>query len=231
MTYRVSLERARGCGFRKEGGLYLVAPQLTEPCPRLPMAVESCPTCGEGVKPARSWTWIRPAELFPAQDHGDPFHNMGCPLSPVTDQTVIDDHGPRRHRTEDDSRRAGLIWVGEGFYATAEAFMQEAAQMGVSRRIAALPKGFEVGKTWVYLGHRKALGSMSRSVPVSEIMEHPTKSLSAHDYVDGWQPGIITLFMPTAVEYVLKQGEEGDVELQESLAKRGIQAVKVIRDE
>jgi hypothetical protein len=57
--------------------------------------------------------------------------------------------------------------------------------------------------------------------------------MAAHGLDDkgDYAPGIITLFRPTALEYVLKQGEEHDTELLESLEKRGISPVKVIRDE
>jgi hypothetical protein len=211
---KVSVEAARGCGYRKPGGLYLVSGGLAEPCERLPLPVEACPTCSQGIKPARGWTWVDPRVLFPAQVHGPASHNAACPLglNPVLDggewRDVI---STSYHRTGD---RAGLIWVGEAFYPTADEFMREAHLMGVSRRITAVPRGFVVGETWVYLGHRKAVPP----APAEFGQEAPEPS-----------PGVVTLFKPTAIEYVLKDGEEDDPDLLASLEERGLTPVKVIR--
>lgn len=222
---RVSIEAARGCGYRQPGGLYLVAPTLNEPCPRLPLPVEACPCCGQGIKPARGWTWVKPASLFPAEVHGSPAHNMVCPLgiNPALVDARIPEamlapganpsFGAGYHRTGD---RAGLIWIGEAFYKTPEAFTAEAALMGVSRRIVAVPRGFVVGETYVYLGHRKAIHT------IREVGEAGAENVTL--------PGIITLFKPTAIEYILRPGEEDDADLLDSLEKRGIEAVKVIRE-
>ena len=44
-TVHTSVESARGCGYRKGGGIYLVSGGLSEPCPKLPIELHSCPTC------------------------------------------------------------------------------------------------------------------------------------------------------------------------------------------
>lgn len=199
MGVRVSIEGARGCGYRKPGGLYLVAPALSEACSRLPLQVGACPTCGGGVKPARGYTWIHPVELFGAVQHGTPEHDARCPLG----SRAADLHG--------DEGRAGLLWIGEKFYPTARDFMDEAARMGVSRRIIAVPRGFEIGETWIFLGHRKGVGG----VPVfGEDVEA--------------RPAIMTAFQPTAIEYVVK-GDETDEELA-AMEERGLSLVQVVRD-
>jgi hypothetical protein len=197
MTIRTSVESARGCGYRKEGGYYLVAPALSEPCPRLPLALNRCPHCGQGIGPARGFTWVTPSTLFPAQVHGTYPHNAICPIGWTSDLGF-------RHRTGD---RAGLIWVGGLYYPTPESFMEEAARMGVSRRIRRPPRGFKVGEHWIYLGHAKA-------IPANED--------------DEASPGVITLFRPTAIEYIVK-GTETPEEI-EALEERGISPIKVIRD-
>lgn len=214
---RTSTEAARGCGYRVPGGLYLVAGELTEPCPRLPLPLDRCPHCGQGIGPARGWTWITPSVLFPAQEHGTVEHNAHCPLGRPTAARLVEAglEPLSYHRT---GERAGLIWVGEKFYSTPDAFMDEAAQMGVSRRIKAVPMGFEIGKDWVYLGHRKAINA----VEVTGDPEDP-------DARDTFYPGVITLFKPTAIEYVVK-GTETQDEL-DALEKRGISLVKVERAE
>jgi len=214
MSVTTSVEGARGCGYRKAGGYYFVAPALSEPCPRLPLELDRCPHCGQGIGPARGLTWITPAVIFPAQVHGSPSHTERCPLGRGTTfghdaQEFAND--PMYHRT---GALAGLIWVGGLYYPTAESFMEEAARMGVSRRIKAPPRGFEIGEHWIYLGHRKAI-------------------LGTEDDPDlgprtVYRPGVITLFKPTAIEYVVK-GDETDEEI-EGLEERGITPVKVIRD-
>jgi hypothetical protein len=50
--------------------------------------------------------------------------------------------------------RYGLIWVGEAFYGNPQRFLDEAATMGISRRIAAVPRGFVLGEDYVLLAHR-----------------------------------------------------------------------------
>jgi hypothetical protein len=55
---KLSHEKPRGCGRRKPGGLYLVAPGDGAPCCKLPIKLDVCPTCHAGIKPARGWTWV-----------------------------------------------------------------------------------------------------------------------------------------------------------------------------
>jgi len=135
---RVSVESKRGCGFRKPGALYLVAPpgEFTM-CGRLPLPMHVCPVCGSGVKPCRGWTWVRPQELFANSDcRSERSHCATCVLRELPE-------------------RAGLIWVGGMYYQTPDLFLREAKTLGVSRRITAIPKGFVPGKTVVLLAHRK----------------------------------------------------------------------------
>jgi hypothetical protein len=221
MTVRTSVEGARGCGYRKPGGYYLVAPQLSEPCSLLPMPLDRCPHCGQGIGPARGFTWITPTVILPAQVHRTPSHNEICPLGrPLmrmdglnrTTAEDVENDPTLYHRMGD---RAGLIWVGGLFYPTAESFMEEAARMGISRRVQRPPRGFKVGEDWIVLGHAKAI---------------KTPGIEVEGTVQEWEfsPGVLTVFKPTALEYIVK-GSETDEEL-EALEKRGISPVKVIRD-
>lgn len=201
-------ESARGCGFRKPGGLYLVADKPNEPCPRLPFETHSCPTCGAGIKPARGFTWVDGATFLPPEHHGSIGHNLVCPLAP-------DGDGSSR------LGRCGLIWVGGSFYPTPESFMREAVEMGVSRRIHRLPRGFEIGETWVLLGHRDAVVK-----PCPECADDVDPECPTCD--DGFvkTSGVITAFRPTAVEYVVR-GDESAEELGK-MSERGISPVRVV---
>lgn len=196
---RTSVEGARGCGFRKPGGLYLVAPALAEDCSRLPLATHSCPTCGSGIHPARGWTWIVPLNLVGMKAHEPGSHSIRCPIGmPGLD-------------AGQQGLRAGLLWIGEQFYPTPESFLEEAARMGVSRRISKVPRDYKRG-TYVFLAHRKA------------ILERRPNFIE--DRAPEFAPGIISIFRPTAIEYVVK-GDETD-EFLAGLEKRGIEPVKVI---
>lgn len=184
----VSVEGPRGCGYRRVGGLYLVSKGLGVPCGRLPFETTVCPCCSAGIKPARAWTWIDPDLLVKNAPPCDKPFCETCPLS--------GHHG----------RKVGLLWVGEKFYPTPTEFIEEALRMGVSRRIPRLPRGFEVGKTWVLLGHRKGV---------------------VRDGKD--RPAIVHAFCPERVEKVVR-GDESDEDLQK-LIDRGITPVIVQHEE
>ncbi len=214
-TIRTSVEGPRGCGFRKGGGIYLVSGGLSEPCPKLPIELHVCPTCGSGVKQARGFTWILPDPLLDPGAHGSPSHDLVCPLG---------------HRMTEEywahGERAGLIWIGTVFYPTPESFMAEAQAMGVSRRISAVPRDFKVGETWIALAHSRAIpGECEHGAPA----ELPCASCVGGTSAGEWRGGVITFFKPTAIEYVIK-GDESEDEL-DALEARGFDLVKVVRAE
>lgn len=177
----------RRCGPRVPGGLYLVSLYLSEPCPILPYPVGSCSACGHGIHPARGWTWIEPRDVWGPEPHGrSPEHALRCPLGGGMPEG-----------------RHGLIWVGARHYPETADFFAEAERIGVSRRVKAVPRGFELGTTWVYLGHKNA---------VRAGVETETRV-----------PGLITAFKPEAVEYIIR-GTETDEELA-ALRRRGLTPV------
>lgn len=184
------IEAKRCCGWRKPGGIYLVADGPAARCGRLPLPLCICPTCGGGIKPTRGWTWINAASLAATVDcKAGGWFDAGCAVCPMGGKIT----------------RAGLLWIGHGFYANPNAFAVEAARQGISRRINAMPKGFAVGETWVLLAHRKAI-------------QNP----------DGtWAAAIFAAFCPQRIEYVVKD-DDPESKL-EKLAKRGFTLVRVKR--
>ena len=206
---RTSYEGSRGCGTRKGGGLYLMSDGVGIECGLLPVELHVCPTCGTGIKPARGWTWIEPDGLLPHHDEytgeidrerleniAQPPPHEGCPLN------VPGLLG----------ERAGLLWIGEQFYKTPAAWLAEGREMGFSRRVKAVPKGFVLGETWVLAAHRKA-------IPASwEWESGGSEELKA-------QPGIFHIWMPERIEYVVK-GTETPEEIA-ALEARGIEPVIV----
>lgn len=121
-------------------------------------------------------------------------------------------------------RRAGLLWIGERFYATPDAFNREAGQMGVSRRIKAVPHGFELGTTWVLLAHRRAIAAgctECRGTTMSGA--EPCRTCDGTGSV--WTAGIFHVFKPIAIEAVVH--EETTAETAAALRERGLTPVCV----
>lgn len=209
MNIPVYHEAKRGCGYRQPGGLYLRDDNPTTSCCKLPLKVERCPTCDHGIKPSRSWTWIDGDEWFkgPCQ-----IRNPFCRLARL------------------GIGRIGLLWIGEKFYPTPNDFTFEAEVMGLSRRIPAVPREFEVGKTWVALAHRKTFSSKcKRCDGKAQVIDPHTEAMTDCPECERgivYTPGIFRLCLPTRVEYVVK-GDETEEEL-EKLVKRGLTPVKVI---
>jgi len=112
-------------------------------------------------------------------------------------------------------QRVGLLWIGKSFYPTVEHFEGEAAKMGICRRIAVMPRGFEVGQTFVWLAHRQATAVPTFWSDGSGVEHKP-----------GVGAGVFRVFRPTAVEYVVK-GTESDGKLR-GLEARGVSLVRVV---
>ena len=186
-TVEQRLDRKRGCGWRKPGGLYLVADGLSRPCGKLPIPLDVCPVCGGGIKPARGWTWVNGTALAAGQT----CRELGCSVCPLGSPAGIG--------------RCGLLWVGGAFYRRPADFLAEAAEMGVSRRVPAVPKGLEVGKTWVMVAHRRAIINADGSFTAA----------------------VFGIFRPQAVEYVIR--EDDSTEKLERMVQRGITPVRIER--
>lgn len=166
-------------------------------CGRVPFPLHACPTCGGGYRPSRAWRWVEPKEMLspmPESNCGE--HSaltcMMCPMNPYFWER---------------GAKAGLIWIGEAHYPAPQEFMREALEMGVSRRIAAIPRGFRAG-TGVFLAHKKAVP------PSGDVLGE-----------DGFTPGIFTFFRAQRIEYVVRGDETPDK--IERLHDRGVQIVRV----
>jgi hypothetical protein len=194
-------EKRRGCGYRKQGGLYLVAGGPEAPCGKLPLPLEVCKTCGQGIKPARGWTWVDGQKLFADVE----CMMQGCGL----ERTCILENPPER---------MGLLWVGEQFYPTPVDFLKEGAEQGICRRLHAIPKEFVVGETWVLLAHRKAININRKGLPEGN-----------DDEGDQFLPGIFSCFLPRQIQYVVRP-DDGEEKLKD-LEKRGIRPVRLVWDQ
>jgi hypothetical protein len=230
----ISNEERRGCGYRKPSaggvGIYLMGPSTGSPCGRMPFALKACPTCGGGIKPSRGWNWITPRDLFgPAPDQLPTSVLSQCKLNEpfihdVLTVNVTCQSCPLGGAIPEG--RHGLIWIGEAHYPTPEDFLLEAKRLGLSRKIGALPKGFELGKTIVYLAHRKA-------IKVPTLIREPLVSDDELKSEFEYRPGIFATFKPTGVDLVIAD-ENAVPEKATKLAEKigdGARIVRVIPKE
>jgi len=212
-------EPKRGCGYRKVGGLYMVSGNLSSPCGRLPVELHVCPVCNAGIKQTRSFQWINPrALLAKVPDTCDmrlasSRYCTTCPLSPAN-----------------LPERAGLLWIGQAFYPTPADFMKEAAALGVSRRISALPRGFKLGEDWVLMAHPVAV----ERTPNTDEEREELAELNAARAKDELpltltltRPGIVTMFRPVRFEKIVTDTEAKDTEAMDALRAKGITPVAV----
>lgn len=239
MNIEVSIEAPRGCGYRKAGGFYFVTdPYGMAPCGKLPIPADVCPTCSQGLKFARGFSWIDgkrwtaglvcrsggPATFRELGDNlaADLGDCPGCPLGTTEGQPNV------------DLSRVGLVWIGEKFYPTPQDWIAETKKMGISRRLNHVPRDFEVGKDWVFVAHMKVIREDCSNPDCQDgKIDLPTKKRlvncpTCKGKKEVWKPAIFHLFKPQALEYVV--GEKDSVDKLERLEKKGVKLVKVIRD-
>jgi len=205
----MSIEQIRGCGYRKVGGLYLCGGGQKMVCDRLPYELKVCPVCGAGIKFTRGWTWLD--WLKYAGNH------EGCheAVPAITSGVLNTGNLCPVCFPETYPQPYGLLWVGESFY-TPETFIQEAIQMGVSKRIAAIPRNLKLGETWVLFAHKKA---------VTKVSTYPNPELPAlPDTVE--YPGIFYAFRPQVLELLIWESEATEDKLVE-LEHRGIKPIVI----
>lgn len=194
----MATEAARGCGYRKVGGLYLCGEGASMRCDRLPYKIENCPTCGSGLKFTRAWTWLDWEKY--AGYHLD---DCKCPpaICPVCYPIV-------------DRQPYGLLWIGEKFYSP-EAFIRESMQLGVSRRLpftGEIPRAsklLKLGETWVLFAHKHVI--------------HTGTDAQNNDV---YEPAIFHAFRPTRLELLIWQKDATNERLVE-LERAGITAIVI----
>lgn len=202
----MATEAKRGCGYRKVGGLYLVGSGGGIPCDRLPIALEVCKCCGQGIKQTRGWTWVDVAGLI-GGDHQAAL-NYAAGDNPSSAGTCkCPSYCPLCWNVQ-AMGKAGLLWIGAQFYPTIEAFEAEAQSLGISRRITTLPRGFEIGKSFVLFAHARGIIK------------------ATGDLTAGYVPAIFRVWKPERIERIYKESERGGEAVQAD-EKRGITPVFV----
>ena len=195
----MACEARRGCGYRKVGGLYMVGGGFGVPCDRLPFELSVCPCCGAGIKQTRGWTWVDVAAL--AGGNHVITGSAGCKPCGCFSGC------PLCHNVK-GMGKAGLLWVGAQFYPTIEHFEAEAKALGVSRRITAVPKNFEMGKTWILFAHPRGIIK------------------AVDDLKAAYVPAIFRVWKPERLERIFKESDRNS-EAVAADVKRGITPVFV----
>ena len=131
-----------------------------------------------------------------------------------------------------DMGSAGLLWIGEKFYKTPAEFDAEAMQLGVSRRIHAIPRQFKVGETWILLAHPKAIKQTCADCIGAGLIANGDTSVCATCDGKGemFQAAIFKVWKPSRIEKILPESKRDSAEVAE-LEKRGITAVFVPDDD
>jgi hypothetical protein len=252
----MAVEPKRGCGYRRQNGLYLVGGGLSAPCDRMPYCLDRCRTCGGGVKFTRGHTWLEPDFFEPhtrssecqcthgsmggsCSGCGHP-HPIGsiCSRARLTVDCRDESACPVCHNRDDFAPHL-LLWIGRGHYSP-DAFLKESRELGVSRRIAALPKGLVLGETWVLLAHLDAVPPKEPTICARcnyDKGEHwsPGDACPINAGATSYEaakptPGIFCAFVPRAVELILKESD-ATPERREKETKRGVTVVAVPDDD
>lgn len=208
MKVEILIEKERGCGYRSSGpdgvGIYLMGEGVFETCERLPFPLRMCSCCGETIGHFRGFKWINSGVLFSPDrvpicscGPGDPHDHLACLVCAPPD-------------------RAGLMWVGSTHYTPSQ-FIAEAREMGISKRISALPKDFEFGNHPIYLAHTHAVVGDAK---FGDGMPDKT-------------PGVFMCFWPTHVDLVID--DENNVppkalELAKKYGEENVRIAKIVKD-
>jgi len=141
-------ERERKCGWRKVGGLYLMGSGIQLPCFKIPYKLGICPVCGEGISFKRNYQWADAKHLTGGKCDTPMSYCSTCPF---------------------EQEKTLLMFVGKSHYNKPMDFINEALEMGVSKRVTTIPKGLEFGKTWILLAHIQGM-EKRESVPATGLM-------------------------------------------------------------
>jgi len=199
------IEPKRGCGYRRVGALYLVGSGMAVPCDLLPLPITPCPTCHFTIPFTRGFLWIH-RDYLGYRSEGHYYSKEGCKCSKFCPLCY-----PFQNILEDN---ALLMWVGSKYYSPGS-FVKDAQEMGVSKRIAEIPKGLVLGKTWVLLAHPK--------VPFYRKVEGTSLRVYERQH---HKPAIFYAFRPQRVEMLIWQKDATPQRLEE-LKKKGITPVIV----
>lgn len=207
----MAVEAERGCGYRKAGGIYIVGGGPGEPCDRLPIPIDCCPTCNGGMKQHRGFEWLL-ASYVEARSKPCLALEGHCARCPICNTKVL-------AATADPGDKFGLMWVGGQFYPSYTDWLDEARKLGISKRIAAVPKGFVPGKTYILVAHPKVI---ERAQDKGELLSGDASKLEKV-----WIPGVFHGFRSTKLEVIVTPSMKDEEWVKDLQAKHGATLVEV----
>jgi len=190
----------------------------------MPFPLTTCPVCGQGIKVSRGFTEVNPYRLWGLHDYSDVDSKSGIYIQKCSDRIRP------CFLCDPQDQPAYIMLVGERYYKTPYDFMDEARQMGISKRIPFIPKGLDLGKTVVYLAHPKACevkvaAAVQQAMSILEGEETQQPKLLETDRVEK-KLGIFCAFIPKRVEKLIWESELTD-KGREKLEKRGITPIPI----
>jgi len=183
------VETPRLCGYRVEGGEYVVSQGKAIGCGKLPLST-LCKCCNDDIPFFRGTKMLWNHRFINVECRKET-HCQSCQSVSIKQRVMI-------------------MWVGQKFYPTPNDFIEEAEKRGVSKRLNGnLPNEFVVGETFVFFGHRKAI--LKGSKPIGE-----KKAFAIGEtiiYNRQWQPSHVVMdgaFLGTMVQKKNKDGSKID---------------------
>jgi hypothetical protein len=205
----LAVEKRRICGYRSVHSEYLVGNYVPVVCDRLPLRLEQCPYCGQGLKFSRSFTLINPLVIFQTHTNCEDKHHPCFICEPTSEPAYV-------------------MSIGNQY--SPESFLLEAINQGISRKIPFIPRKMVLGKTIVYLAHNKACEVPDDTPDKPNVLKEADSILEQTRMVDTPKVkkalGIFTAFIPQRVEMLFYESEITE-KLKAKMAKRGITIVSV----
>jgi hypothetical protein len=192
MTIKYEPPQKRGCGYRKLHKLYLVGGGLRGSCDRLPLKIIECNVCGGTINFSRGIQKVDLSKMY--GDHNCTCHEQ-CPIC---------------HPSKLNEVQTWLMWVGKSY--TQKSFIKECEEMGASKAIPFVPKGFIVNQDWVLLA--------MKGIVKEEKAFHPRRKIK--------KDAIFYAYMPDRIDYLITEEEAADLDFVMDLESRGITAVVVV---
>lgn len=183
------MEQQRKCGFRKIGGLYLCGDALSFPA--MPIPITPCSCCGHEIVFFRGFKWMDSKYLL---------KDLECPGYCV--KITSNNGGCAIRYMKHKSHQSGLMWIGDTYYTPSE-FVAEAKAQGISKRIAAIPKNFKIGETWVFFAHQKAV--VKKEMKDRIYKEYGGLECVTADEITTENPGIFYAFKPSRIELIVTE--------------------------
>ena len=207
------IEKERKCGLRKVHALYLCGTGMSVPCDMLPLELKECTCCGFEIPFMRGFMWIskKYIENLANKHHEERNPNRIEKHLRECECEKKGYHCPLCNPWLIKEEKYGIMFVGREY--TPESFIKEAMQMGVSKRIAQIPKDLILGKTWVLLAYKEY--PFQDRIPETGMLSEPIL-----------KKAVFYAFIPQRFEYLIWKSEATSEYIKE-LEEQGLTPIIV----